>query len=69
MSSESKPKPTPAQLALMIGGGLVAGAISFVVLGLGGAIGGAIIGLGVALGGLPYFRAVNEWQQRQNQGF
>ena len=62
-----KPKPTGKQLAFIILGAAIGAVISFGVLGVGGAIGGGIIGLGAALGGMPYFRAVQEWQQNQQK--
>lgn len=54
----AKPKPTGAQLGLIVGGAVAAGGLTL-LLGLGGALGGAIIGVGAAVGGLPYFRAVD----------
>ena len=62
-----RPKPTGTQLAYIIGGAVAGAVIAYGVIGVGGAIGGGIIGLGAALGGMPYFRAVQEWKDAQNQ--
>jgi hypothetical protein len=60
-----RPMPTGTQWLYIVGGAL-AGAGITVATGLGGAIGGAIIGVGAAVGALPYHRAVQEHQKRQD---
>ena len=60
----NKPRPTGAQLAMIIGGAVAGAAIGFGLLD-GGIIGGAITGVGAALGAIPYSRAVQEHQKRQ----
>ncbi len=54
----AKPKPTVADIAMMLGGGGVGTAVALGVIGGVGMIGGAIIGAGVALGAMPYLRRV-----------
>ncbi|NNC71331.1 MAG: hypothetical protein HKN78_00455 [Sphingomonadaceae bacterium] len=61
----SRPKPTAAQIGMIVAGAVIGAVIAMGVLGVGGALGGGIIGLGAALGGMPYFRAVQDWQKNQ----
>jgi len=56
--NNSRPKPTPAQIACIAVGAIVGAVIGFVVLD-GGAIGGGIMGLCVFAGAVPYKRAID----------
>lgn len=60
-----RPMPTGTQWLYIIAGAGAAAGIT-ILTGLGGAIGGAIIGVGAAVGALPYHRAVQQHQQRQD---
>lgn len=64
----ANPRPTAAQLGMIVAGAGAGAVLSIGVLGLGGAVGGAIIGVGAALGAIPYSRAIQEHKKREGGG-
>jgi hypothetical protein len=59
----ASPRPTAAQVGMIVAGAAAGAVVSFAV-GIGGAIGGAMIGIGAALGAIPYSRAIQEQKKR-----
>ena len=57
------PRPTAAQVGMIVAGAAAGAALSFAI-GIGGAIGGAMIGVGAALGAIPDSRTVQEQKKR-----